>query len=357
MPFVIRFAEVAGLSSDEPQQNRDIGTATFLTLSSELWEVLTPELRAERITVYEEFPGEHLGGTQVGVLSGAGSATPAGLRSLAPKLTLPEEGASALRVHSNNSVEVVGSLHIDGLPAMLATIQVNIYRAWATGSNDWEGAGDFVFEVHKTAVSQFEGLWDVCGRRNPAMLPTLKKWIEGVERVSSEAGGRHRIRWAALMETGGGRYPPQSGMYALYRARTLGKPSLLASNLKEAAREELSGIVPAGSDAFEATLYREAIEAEVQAMVGTNAFPQTAEAFQASALAAYGQGGSEHFVFRDPDGPRKAAGDLVRQVRARLVERVRARVGEGQVWDAALRTLVPAGSRRSRRPKNLDGFE
>lgn len=96
MPLVVRFAEIAGLSSAESSDAREVGAAEFLSIASDVWEALKPEFRAQKLTVYETFPGEHLGGRRVegGEFIGEGTVNPPLLRMLAAKANLNGEGGS-----------------------------------------------------------------------------------------------------------------------------------------------------------------------------------------------------------------------------------------------------------------------
>ncbi|MCI4321452.1 MAG: hypothetical protein L3K18_05330 [Thermoplasmata archaeon] len=356
MPLIVRFSDIAGLDSEGPADERDVGTAEFLRVAAELWKTFEPEFKGKTFTVFQTFPGEHLGGTRVEALSRKTGVSPALLASMSPAAGSLSDSAQTARLHSNNSIEVAGLLHPTGLPPLLATLELNIYRAWATGAGDWKGAGDLVLDVHKSSTAHVDGLWELSQSHPEAMLPLFRGWLAGIERVSHHAGGRHRIRWAAVRETGAADEPPISGAPMLYRARMYGKQSLVAANLRQVAPEELADLLSNGADAFARAEFHEAVDAEVQSMIHTSAFPGAAEAFQSSALLAYSQGGSESFLFKDSSGPEKAARKLIRAVEKRLRERVRVRLDEGSAWNEALGRLVPGDAPAPTSARTLDGY-
>jgi len=355
MPLIVRYAEIAGLDSEESASARDIGTREFLSLSTDVWAILEPEFSAKSLSIFETFPGEHLGGKLVAKVPMASDAGSRVLRRLEPRDRLTQSEV-APGVHSNNSIEVVGTLSLVGMPTMLAVLQINIYRAWSTGSKDWPGAGDLVFDVTKTAGAQFDGLWEAFAARREPMLPYLEKWVAGIVRVSHSKGGRHRIQWAALRETSDASGPPISGAPLLYRSRGMGRPSLVAANLRAEARRELLEPLSTSADAFRRSEVRDAIDAEVISMTGSGAFAGVADAFQANSLVQYTPAGSEAFVFRDPDGPEKAAREIVSAVRGTLVERVRARLGETKLWDQALHRIKPVPHQARKTDASLDNY-
>lgn len=355
MPLIVRFSDIAGLDSEESAPARDAGTSEFLSLASDAWKVFEPEFAGRELTVFETFPGEHLGGEPVAsskIPEGVGSRI---LRRLGPYEQL-SPGEKLPRVHSNNSIEVVGTLNLQGLPTMMGVLQLNVYRAWASGSKDWPGAGDLVLDVSKTAKAPFDGLWEAYGSRSAAVLPYLEKWVKGIAETSRSKGGRHRIQWAALRETSDASGPPLTGAPLLYRSRTYGKQSLVAANLKKVAQDELTDEIAEESDVFRRQEVTDAIGAEVQSMISARAFHGVAEAFQAETLFSYFPAGSEAFVFRDPDGPEKAARRIVKAVRDRLEERVRTRLGESRLWDDTLGTLTPRTVPSSKPGNTLDSF-
>jgi len=360
VPLVVRFAEIPGFQASESSTVRDLGVAEFLSIAADIWEVIRPEFRAQRLRLFETFPGEHLGGTPVdgGEFTGASSVTPPLLRRLTPGMALTDESpGGGVKVHSNHSIEIEGVLELGGIPPSLGVLQLNLYRAWADGTEDWGGAGDAVFEVLKTGKSRFDGLWGLCEAHTSTMIPVLKRWTERIAKASRPKGaGKHRIRWAAVAETGGADEPPITNVYALYRARAFGRPSLLTSNLREEATSQLADLLGPNPDAFRKASYRQSIDHEVDSLTLSPAFPGTADRFQGADLAVYEQGGSEYFVFRDPRTPTKAASDLVRAIRGKLADRVRAHMGEGKEWDAELAKLSPSSKSGNER-RTLEGWD
>ncbi|MGP8110208.1 MAG: hypothetical protein ACLQD9_05815 [Thermoplasmata archaeon] len=356
MPLVIKLAEIPGLDADSPAFVRDVAVSEFLGLSRELWECLTPEFTAHRVTVFETFPGEHLGGTRVKDLGGQGSTSPEILSMLSPASRLPYPGSQDLKVHAQHSLEVEGELQVDGLPNLLAVLQLNLYRAWAEGAKGWGGAGDIVFEVLKTGEARFDGLWGVCSERTRPMIPVLKKWVQGISKVSHQKHGRHRVQWAALTESGGAESSPESDVYLLYRSRMYGRGSLMSACMRTEAAEELSDLLGDSPDSLRRGLFRQAVGVEVDTITATPAFQLTADQFQGADLAAYSQGGSEYFVFTDPTAPQKAARKLVKAIRPRLEVRVKENMGEGAEWNEMLSKLVTSRAGPSRRRDKLDSY-
>lgn len=355
MPLIVRFSDVTGLDSEESATARDVGAAEFLSLASEVWRIFEPEFVGRELTVFDTFPGEHLGGKAIARVQLPKESGFRVLRRLEPRDQL-SPSSEYPRVHSNNSIEVVGTLDLEGMPTMMGLLQINLYRAWAVGSKDWPGAGDFVLDVSKTARSPFDGLWDAHRARPSAMLPYLERWVKGIAEVSHSRGGRHRIQWAALRETGDASGVPLTGAPMVYRSRTYGRQSLVAAGLKKAAMEELVGTLTERSDASRHREVADAISAEVQSMAAARAFPGVADAFQAETLFSYHAGGSEAFVFRDPDGPERAARQIVHAVRDRLRQRVMVRLDESRLWDDALGGLAPGRVRQTKGGVTLDNF-
>lgn len=355
MPLIIRYADIAGLDSQESAAARDVGTREFLSLSADVWGILEPEFSAKSLRIFETFPGEHLGGRLVKEVLIPADADARVLRLLEPRDKLPEEHIAPC-VHSNNSIEVVGTLSLAGMPTMLAVLQINIYRAWSTGSKDWPGAGDFVFDVSKTAEAQYDGLWEAFAARREAVLPYLDKWLAGIIRVSRSKGGRHKIQWAALRETADASGSPISGAPLLYRSKRMGLPSLVEANLQAQARQELLNLLGASDNQFRSSEVRDAIDAEVRIMTRAGAFAEVAKAFLASSLKHYTPAGSEGFVFRDPNGPEKAAREIVSAVRETLVERVRSRLGETKLWDTTLNGIKGIPRRDGKSKSSLDSY-
>ena len=56
--------------------------AAFLAVAGDVWRALSPEFKAERLTLFETFPGEHLGGKPIGRVGGAGEINPSILARL-----------------------------------------------------------------------------------------------------------------------------------------------------------------------------------------------------------------------------------------------------------------------------------
>jgi hypothetical protein len=340
MTFVV---VAKGLAAEKGQELRR-STGEMLDLTSGVVKSLDGRFIPQSLTIWEEFPGEAMGGEiKLGPTElGPGQLD---LRNLIPTSNRSfAQGTGNLQeafsLQPHHCLVLKGRLKIRSGVDVPAQLDLNLYRPWA------EKAGHLVLDTAKTSTTPYDGLYALLSHEEESVRRSiLESLMTGVEALSHGVGGAAKVRWAAVKDTEGAVEPDFRSFLAMYRGYITGKHSLVVEAVREAAIERHPHAAGLAGD-LPKSLVSAVVEDVVREIEGAPNFDPVATVLEEVEGITYVPGGSAYYILPDADAIARVAQRLLSGLGASIDRAVRQRLGEVNQWDEALSSLSRERAKR-----------